>query len=47
MKNHQGKYAIDMPEKPSYEKYEVMKKLGDRASSARQYENAIDYYEKA
>jgi hypothetical protein len=34
-------------DKPSYEKYQAMKKLGDRALSDRQYEKAIESYEKA
>jgi len=35
------------PENSSYEKYQGMKKLGDRALSAGQYAKAIEYYEKA
>lgn len=38
---------MSTPEKPSYPKYQGMKELGDRAFSAKQYEKAIDYYEKA
>ena len=38
---------MSTPEKPSYAKYQGMKELGDRAFSARQYEKAIEYYEKA
>jgi len=38
---------MDTPEKPSYVKYQGMKKLGDRAFSAGQYEKAIECYEKA
>lgn len=38
---------MSTPEKPSYAKYQGMKELGDRAFSAKQYEKAIEYYEKA
>ena len=38
---------MDSPEKTSYVKFEATKKLGDRAFSAKQYEKAIEYYEKA
>jgi tetratricopeptide (TPR) repeat protein len=38
---------MNTTEKTSYAKYQGMKELGDRAFSAKQYEKAIEYYEKA
>ncbi len=38
---------MDTPEKTSYVKFEGTKKQGDRAFSPKQYEKAIEYYEKA
>ena len=38
---------MSTPENLSYENYQGMKKLGDRALSAKQYEKAIESYEKA
>lgn len=38
---------MSTPEKTSYAKYQGMRELGDRAFSAKQYEKAIEYYEKA
>jgi len=46
-KKHDEVILTNTQEEPSYKKYQAMKKLGDRALSSKQYEKAIEFYEKA